>query len=270
MPNASQAHRLPGEKILVLGDTGCGKTTQLLTFPGKKFAYLFDPNALNSLIGYDIEYEEFLPDLLDLKVYSLSKDANKRAGLHPSKEGKEAGNLYLEWEKDFETKLADGYFDPFDVIALDSMTTFSDCVMDRVLAINNRGGMWPTQDDYGPQMSAISKVVRTFTSMGKTVYFTGHVEMKQDDLTKKIFRSPLFTGRLKAKLPLLFSEIYFMFADVSAKGGVKYTLQTKPDRMTPLIRCTIPGLEPFEDVTLDFSKPLEAQGVGAILARRKD
>ena len=75
MPNAKDAEVSPVESILAIGTTGVGKTTQFLTLPGKKFIYLFDPNALRSLAGHDVDYEEFRIDSmdLDLSVKSLKK-----------------------------------------------------------------------------------------------------------------------------------------------------------------------------------------------------
>lgn len=264
MPNASNATQDTAHRFLILGDTGSGKTTQLLTLPGKKFAYLFDSNALLSLRGYDIDYEEFLPDRLNLNVHSLSKD---KGG---DKVTSFKNNLYQEWQKDFEDRLNDGFFDAYDVIAMDSATTFLDLVLDRITTINGRAGQWPQQDDYGPQMMAFTNVCRTLISMGKTVYMTGHMEMKQDELSKRIFRQPMMTGRLRTKIPLLFSDIFIAEAENDGKGKIHHKLQTVPDRITTTVRTSIKGLEPFEDVTLDFSKPMEEQGLGLILKLERE
>lgn len=258
MPNAKDVKGEGTSKILVLGNTGSGKTAGFLTLPGKKFIYLFDPNALNTLQGYDVDYEEFLPDKLNLKLTSLQKG---KGDVRQSTHGAE---VYRAWEEDFETKVDEGFFDQYDVIGMDSYTTLADMIMDGVLAINGRGGQWPQQDDYGPQMIALTNITRTFTSLGKMVYFTGHVELKQDDLSKKIIQTPLLTGRLKVKLPILFSEILFAEAQTDTKGNVNYTIQTKPSRQNPLIRCTKKDLAAFEDVTIDFNKPLEGQGIGRL------
>jgi len=263
MANARDVKPHSGLSILVFGHTGAGKTTQFLTLPGKKFAYLFDPNALASLAGADIDYEEFLPDKINLDVRSLKKGVGDRVSKVRT------SDTYTEWEKHFEQALESGFFDNYDCILFDSLTTFSDMVMDRVLSLNGRFGEWPQQDDYGPQMNAIMKVFRVLTGMNKLVYVTGHVELVKDDLTSRVFYQPIVTGKLKAKLPLLFSQIFFMEAAPKADKGVHYLLQTKPDRLTPLIRCTLKGLEYKEDVTLDFTKPLEKQGLGALLARQQ-
>jgi hypothetical protein len=142
--------------------------------------------------------------------------------------------------------------------------------MDRILTINGRPGQWPQQDDYGPQMITLSNVCRTLVGMGKTIYMTGHLEYKQDELSKKIFRQPMMTGRLRNKLPLLFSDIFLAEAESDGKGNTSYKIQTAKDRMTTAVRTSVRGLEAFEDVTIDWKKPLESQGLGRLLKLEKE
>lgn len=260
MANAKDAVQNSARKFLLLGDTGGGKTTQFLTLPGRKFAYLFDPNAILSLQGHDLEYEEFLPDRLNLSVKSLAKGRGDSTTNFQN-------DLYVSWEKDFNDRIKGGYFDNIDAILFDSATTLLDLIMDRVLTINGRAGSWPQQDDYGPQMLAFQNICRQLTALGKTVVMTGHVEMKQDELTKRIYRSPMLTGRLKTKVPLLFSDIYLCEATNDGKGVTKHTIQTVPDRTMTTIRCTMKGLNPVEDVTIDWNKPIESQGLGGLMKR---
>lgn len=259
MPNALDAHN-PQHKILMLGDTGGGKTSQILTLPGKKFVYCFDPNALLSLKGHDVEYAEFLADQVSFSVHSLGK------GKGDTGSGAKSSDLYLKWEQDFNERMKDGFFDSYDVICMDSATTFLDLIMDRVLTLNGRFGQWPNQDDYGPQMIAFQNVCRYLTSSGKMVYMTGHLDMKQDGLTKRIFVKPMMTGRLTAKIPLLFSSVFVAKCEVDSQTGQsKYMLQTKPDNMTTCIRTSIKGLEAFEDVTINWDESPVGQGLGGIL-----
>jgi hypothetical protein len=176
-----------------------------------------------------------------------------------------ASKLYVEWEKDIDDKLQSGFFDDYDVIGLDSATTLLDLIMDRILTINGRSGQWPQQDDYGPQMMTFTNIMRTLTGLGKTLFLTGHLETKEDKLTQRILRQPLMTGRLKTKIPLLFSDIFICEAANDGRGTVSYQLQTVPDRMTTCVRTAVKGLEPFEDVTIDFTQSPIGQGLGGIL-----
>lgn len=262
MPNAKTAHETSTHKFFLLGDTGSGKTSLLPTLPGRKFAYLFDPNAILSLRGHDLEYEEFLPDRLNLSVKSLKKDVGDKTTSFKN-------DLFVEWEKNFNAKLDSGYFNNFDVIAFDSATTFLDLIMDRVLTINARAGQWPQQDDYGPQMMTFTNVCRSLMSLGKTIFMTGHMETKQDELTKRIFRQPMLTGRLRTKIPLLFSDIFICEAENDGRGKITHKIQTSPDRITTCVRTSFKGLEAFEDVTVDWGKNPETQGLGKLLAQEK-
>ena len=262
MPNAKTAHETSAHRLLLLGDTGAGKTSQFLTLPGKKFAYLFDPNALLSLRGHDVDYEEFLPDQLNLSVKSLAKGKGDNTTNYQN-------DLYVKWEKDFQERVRDGFFNQYDAIALDSATTFLDLIMDRVLTINGRAGSWPQQDDYGPQMLTFLNVCRTLNSLGKPILMTGHMEVKKDELQQRIFRQPMMTGRLKLKIPLLFSDVFVCEVENDGRGQVKHKIMTAPDRMTTSVRTSIRGLQSFEDVTIDWSKPLEDQGIGGLIKREK-
>jgi hypothetical protein len=262
MANALKAHETSNHKFLMLGDTGSGKTTQFLTLPGKKFMYLFDPNAILSIQGHDVEYEEFLPDSLNLSVKSLTKGKGDNNSSFQNQ-------IYMDWEKDFNERIGDGFFDDYDAIGLDSATTFLDLIMDRVLTINGRAGAWPQQDDYGPQMIAFINVCRSLMALNKTIYMTGHTEIKKDELQQRIFRTPMLTGRLKTKIPLLFSDIFFCEAQNDGQGNVSHRIQTVPDRITTTVRTSFKGLDPFEDVTIDWKKPLESQGLGALLLEEK-
>lgn len=261
MPNAKtlDIHSGGKPKFLLVGSTGGGKTTQILTLPGRTFAYLFDPSALSTLRGFDIEYETFFPEKVNLNIQSLSK------GKKDTALGKEdASEVYREWEEDFEKKIATGYFDAFDNIAFDSFTTFSDIVMDRILFINGRPGHFPQQDDWTAQMASITNVVRTLVGMNKVLLFTAHDEFKQDEASKRMQNILMLTGRLKVKLPLLFSEIWHMDSGCTAEK-IHYTAQTRADRLNPTIRCTVRDMPMFADMTIqNWSKPQD-YGLGKIL-----
>ncbi len=262
MANARDAHALAKHRILMLGDTGSGKTTQILTLPGRKFVHIFDGNALLSLQGYDVDYEEYLPTTVSAAVKPLSKVAG-------DKRGTVASDVYMQFESQLDERLQSGFFDDYDWICFDSATTLLDLIMDRVLTLNGRYGQWPNQDDYGPQMSAFTNICRTITGLGKAVYMTGHLEVKEDKTTHKVTNRPMMTGRLVSKIPLLFSDVFYCDSELDDKGKVNYRIQTVPSGINRNIRTSIKGLEPFEDVTIeglaDRSQDPVGQGLGGLL-----
>lgn len=270
MPNAKDMHQPTLHKFFVAGPIGSGKTSGFLTLPGRKFAYLFDANAILTLQGYDIDYEEFLPEDVSLKITSLSREttAKLKPGERPPKES--GAELYTRWEEDFEQKCDSGFFDSYDCIMFDSSTTFLDLIMDRVLAINGRAGQWPNQDDYGPQMLAFSKIVRRAASLRKSIYFTGHVELRQDDVSKRVQQEFMLTGKLRTKIPLLFSEVLITGTQMDkTSGAVNHTVQTVADREFPNVRCTLKHARPKEVVTVDWTKDPVGQGLGGLYFGKK-
>lgn len=256
MPNARDIKGSDFESVLLIGSAGSGKTTQYRTLPGRGFMYIFDQNAAASIAGADIEFEAFLPDLLDINVQPLARDAKTDRGKVKAHEP----TSYLEWEKHFDESYNGGYFEQFDWIGMDSFTTFSDAVMDRVLWLNGRLGKMPEQADWSAQMITIQNVFRTLASMRKLFVATAHEEWKQDDLTKKVWCQPVMTGRLKIRIPLLFSN---MFRCVADEG--RFFFQTTPDRHHDYMRTSIRGLTPEVDVTIEeWGNPTQ-YGLGKLL-----
>lgn len=262
MLNAKDATLDPTHRFFLLGDTGSGKTTQFLTLPGKKYMHVFDPNALLALHGHDVDFDDYLPSNVSAAATSLTKGkGDQRATV--------ASSVYQTFESEFDARIKSGFFNPYSWIGFDSATNLLDLIMDRVLTINGRYGQWPQQDDYGPQMIAFTNLCRTITAMGKGLFMTGHLEVKQDKVSQKITNRPLMTGRLAVKIPLLFSDIFYTDVDLDEKGHAVYRVQTVPNMMNRTIRTAMKGLEPYENVTIDWSKPVEGQGIAGLLSYSK-
>lgn len=269
MANAKDVSHDEPHRFFLYGDLGAGKTAQILTLPRPTFCYVFDPNALLTLRGHDIEYAQFLPADLTLDVVSLKKTeggAHKRG----PKVMKRDVTTYEEWERDFNDRLNNGFFDDYNSIAIDSATSLLDIIMDYVLHINGRPGQWPEQDDYGPQMVTFTNCMRTFASLGKTLLCTGHYEVFQDRKTSRVYRQLMMTGRLRTKIPLLFSDVFYCEGNPDKENTIRYMIQTQKDRDLPVARCSFNGLEMFVDVTLDFNGNLEDQGIGALILNEAD
>lgn len=249
------------KSIMLVGRPGGGKTTQFNTLPGKKFLYIFDPHALDSL-GKGIDYEMFSPDLseIDLAAKTL------KSGIGDKSSRRIEPRMYQQWEADFNKKDEGGFFEKYDWIGMDSFTSFEDILADRVLHLNGRLGKQREQADHAAIVSNMTNIFRALTAYKARLFCTAHIEPRQNDTTKKTYNHLMMTGKLRTRLPILFSNILSCVSD-SDEEQKRFLLQTVPDRETPDIRCSIPGLEMWEDVTLDMSKPLEGQGLGGLLVR---
>ena len=247
---------LGAHRFLLLGGGGSGKTTLIRSLPGRTFVYAFDPNSLRSLAGAtNIEYEGFFPGLLDMGVKPLSGKIQGDRG-RP-----EEPKTYINWEKDFEHRLEIDYFSQFDSICLDSATTFADIIMDRVQFLAGKLGKQPDQADWAAQMATFMAVFRTLTGLGKRIICTGHVELRQDEEDGPFYFQPVFTGRLRIRVPLLFTDTLGTQVD-HRRGKTTYSVQTVGDRRRQYIRCSLFGVEPEVDVTLDSLDPDVAQTQG--------
>ncbi len=75
----------------------------------------------------------------------------------------------------------------------------------------------------------------------------------------------MLTGSMVQKIPLLFSDILGCDMDKDKDGNPVYKLITVPNGEFTVIRTAIKGLNPIEDITIDFSQDPVGQGLGGIL-----
>lgn len=258
-PSSAKDFKAGAEQIFALGSGGSGKTTAFVSIPGRKFAYIFDPHALNSLMGFDVAYEEFVPEHMDLDAVTLKSGVRDRFSKPPEPK------TYVEFERHIEEAIREGFFDNYDAICLDSISSLQDIVMDRIMYLNGRFGKWPEQADYTATINTITKIVRTIVGLKKRVYVTGHIEYKQEEATGKMMNTLALIGRLRNRLPMSFSEIWHFYADTDKGGKTHWYIRTKPDRYSPWVRTSIKGLEMIEDITITDWKTPEKQGLGRIL-----
>ena len=266
MPNAKDANANAYLNILLVGPTGSGKTTQIRTLPGKKFAYLFDPNALASLRGADIDYEEWLPDSLELDT--TIKGFNKGAKSDRPPSAKEP-RIYVDWVTDLAAKAQEQFFKPYDWVCFDSLTFLQKACFDRQMYLNNRFGGVEELADYRVVGSKLSDLFRSITSEQTNIFCTGHLQTFQDEKTKIITTQLNLSGQARSVIPLMFSDIW-LAKNSSTEEALKYQIQTRPAmRGLDTIRSSMSGLEMFEDVTIeDISKP-ETYGIGNIVKRNQ-
>ena len=267
MPNAKENNEDGWERLLIVGPTGSGKTSQIWNLPGRKFVYIFDPNTMQTIKGCDVEYKQYFPDFLELDA--TLKGFNKGAKSDTMRGTKREPTVYLDWVDDINEKVDNGFFDDYDWIIFDSLTFLSKATMDRQLYINGRYGDVEDLADYRVVGSKISDVFGSITTLPINIYCTGHLQTFQDDKTKKITTNLWLPGKARSILPLIFTDVWMAFTEEDAEGKVRYYVRTRPEeRGLKDIRCSIKSLVPEEEVTLDFEHP-EKGGVAALLAQRQ-
>lgn len=242
------------KKFLVYGRTGAGKSASILTHPGRKFVYIFDPAGVETFAGYDVEYEYFVPDM-KLHKGKLGKDSNMSEFLRPNPK------VYLEFERDYEKKARNGFFDQYDLIAFESFSTLQDMLMWYILDAQGRGNSAPEIADYYYRADAMKNLVRIAAANSRIIYCSAHIVTAQDESTKRMETSLFLPKALRIGLPLMFSEVLHLFAETDKNGDPKYYAQFLPGHRMPDIRCSITGVRQQEDITIDWKKDPAGQGL---------
>lgn len=266
MPNARDTSTTTFHRILLLGAGGSGKTTQIRTLSGRKFAYLFDPAALASLQGADIDYEQFLPDALELNM--ALKGFNKGAASDKMSGSQREPTTYMRWAEDINKRADSGFFKDYDWLCIDSLTLLSDAIMDRQKWLNGRYGGIEDLADFRIVGSKIADTFRSICSLPINILCTGHMQSFQDDKTKRIETQLSLPGRARNMLPLLMSNIWETRATTEEKQ--QYVVLTKSEaRGYQGLRTTLQGLAPVVDVTVKNFATAEQFGIGAIIKAAK-
>jgi hypothetical protein len=222
---------------------------------------MFDPAGLASLKkNDDIEFEEFVPEAISMAVSTL-KGRTESDVAYPQY------TAYKNFESDYMAKIDSGYFNDFDWIGFDSITTLYDMIMDEVAYLSGRAGKNPELADYGIAADTLKKIIRNATGSRCNLFMSGHEKAAQDKLLRTVSVQINVVGQLQTKLPLLFSDIYHLRAERSG-DHTEYFMDTAAEEMYPLARCSL-ELPPTINVTVPHgTEDPTLYGLGKILREK--
>jgi hypothetical protein len=199
-------------RCLVFGDVGTGKTKLLETCPKPIHVDSFDVGGTTTIrkaieegwILADTRYEDEDPD--------------------------KPGVMAL-YDKEFDRRRLNGYFENIGTYALDSLTTFGDAAMNYILNKHGRKDGIPmsgkgSDNDYVKQQKVIEPILRSILNLPCHVIILAHPDMRENEDTRTKSIGPKVYGQLATKLPLLLSEIYCATTK-ETKDGIDYRLLTR-------------------------------------------
>lgn len=192
---------------MVYGYMGSGKTTLLRTAVKPVLIHSFDPGGTKVLSG-EINKGEVIVD------NRFEAEDSKRP------------TAYDLWDKALIDLKKVNAFEQIGTYVIDSVTLWSEALINAILKRNGRAGTSPQLQDYMVQITTLTQYVKIITNLPCHVVFTGHVDSDKDEVTGRMTTGIMITGKMKDKLPILLDEIYMASTKETAKG-IEYRLLTR-------------------------------------------
>lgn len=259
-------------RVLLAGDTGTGKTTQLLTMPRPWYAHVFDPAAHSSLELEPSEHMDFFPKQGDLDMLPRVglKSGTKRPALG------EGPQVYMQWAKTFNAQAEAGHFDKVGTFLLDSATMLGLHLMERQRWLGDKQGREDERQDHKLAGETMINALWAVFSLPCHVLVTMHTkyaEVKVGDTKTGELRNKLTVpGGAQLALPRYTSACWYtsIFEDQKTKKA-RYMALTRPQPRWPHVR-TPRGwgeLELYHDLTIKEWDHPERYGIGALIEKAK-
>lgn len=207
----------PYKRILLMGDSGTGKTRFIGTMP-KPYVVDFD-NGLATLAGQDVMYDACYGDG-GWKRFKDTLQLWRKEPLHGA-----------------------------ETFALDSLTMAADQAMDYVLKKNNRTGQ-PSIADWGEAIREVKDMLNVVSTLKCNVIVTAHAQLVRDEMLGDIQWIPLIFGKdLPHRLGIWFDEVWMTTVTTKLEGGVpktSYRMQVKPDQRFRILKSRMNQKDTFQ------------------------
>jgi len=219
--------------LLLLGETGSGKTHLLQT------------------ARRPIHIDSF--DIGGTKLPSIRKGIEEGWIIVDSRwehEDPYKPSVVDAWQKEMDRRVQMGYFNALGTYCLDSMTSWTEAIMNRTLKKAGIAAHAPRfTHDYMPTKTDIRNFVSRLLKLSCDFILTGHLRADKDEVVGTISMRLVTIGDLDIKLPSLFDEIWITQVKDGSKGS-DYSILTSPKGYYKTVRTRI-GSGKFEQ----FEKP---------------
>lgn len=196
--------------ILIMGLFGTGKTRLLASGRRPLLVDSFDPNGtliLERLYKEDIEKGDIL-----IRTFWNEKSTK------PTE--------YNKWERQWEDDIRTGFLDSFGTYAIDSLTTFLDAMSNKVSKLKGREEGSLAIQDYKIIYNSLKDIIKLSSSCDTDFVLTAHLADERDEITGKVISQLAVYNKLKAEIPLLFTEKWVL-VNQPGSDGVKRILLTE-------------------------------------------
>lgn len=200
-------------KTLLVGAEGTGKTHYIGTMPRPCYVMSFGDKGYSTLAGEPgIRVGEFVEsDRYNPTAYKEFEEKFKKLC---------AGEKY---------KWPDGREEPYQTIALDSLTFLSTMLFDHLQKINNnvdKPGGFPV---YAMVKSKTQDIISKAIAIASYVVCTALIDVKKDEITGEVFFIPNMVGSIANEIGASFDAVFFTKVDKKPTGEVEYSLLTVGD-----------------------------------------
>lgn len=196
-------------QFLIYGPSGSGKTYSLRTAKTPIWIDSFDP-------GGSIALADMVKDGRAIVISEYENEDAKKP------------TAFKLWDENFDKLEKGKVFERVGTYVLDSATTWAQAILNEVMRRAARAGGVPQQNDWYPQMVIMEAAIKRIMSLPCDVVFICHDDILKDEITGKVIRSPLLTGKARKRIPLLFSEIYYASVNRTPRGS-EYVWQMRKD-----------------------------------------
>lgn len=232
-------------RALVYGSSGSGKTTSLRTARLPLLVHSFDPGGTKILSPLVREGKAVIDT-------SYENDNPKDP------------TAFANWDAMLDRLISANVFEGIGTYVLDSCTTWGQCALYAILKKAGRAGGTPQQNDWYPQMNLLEFAIRKLLTLPCDVILIAHDTADKDEVSGRISRGPLFTGKLTSRLPLMFDEVYYATGQQSSKG-TEFVWQIR-DNGTNKCKSRLSGLAAGRGIAVpdvipqDFKRIIGAAG----------